>query len=42
MQRVGQPPAATQAYLSTVIAATPRDLARAFGWPLAMAKRELL
>jgi hypothetical protein len=33
--------AATQAYLSTVITAAPRDLARAFGWPLAMARREL-
>jgi hypothetical protein len=33
--------AATSAYLCTVIAATPRDLSRAFGWPLAMAKKEL-
>jgi hypothetical protein len=29
-------------YLSKVIAATPCDIACAFGWSLAMAKRELL
>lgn len=35
------PRAATSAYLATVIEATPRDLSRAFGWPLAMARKEL-
>ena len=34
--------AAPHAYLSTVIAATPRDIACAFGSSLAMAKRDLL
>src|SRR5262249_41624919 len=33
--------AATSAFLATAVEATPRDLSRAFGWPLAMAKREL-
>lgn len=34
--------AATSTYLKTVIEASPRDLSRAFGWPLAIAKSELL
>jgi hypothetical protein len=32
---------AASVYLATVVQATPRDLSRAFGWPLAMAKKEL-
>jgi hypothetical protein len=32
---------AVEIYLSTVITATPRDLSRTFGWPLATAKGEL-
>ncbi len=36
------PSAATSVFLATVIRATPRDLSRAFGWPLALAKSELL